>query len=259
MMVGKRPSKRSFWATLGITMLVVWGCLGVSALLFTAVLVIRDREAKRAAEPVATATPMAPLPGDTATPQHTRLAAVTATPVPATMPATRSATSTPLPLPTETPTRAPTATPFPTPTTTVAAVPGPIVLGTPTPIVCTDPSNLGGMTIVSGQRFDCTISEEYMNGLMQSAQENPCQSASIALDDGRFTLSCRMGFNLQATGVAEVENCRVNLRITGGTPGFTRVVQDMLNAQMALIPYNVVCVDQVTIDHGEMILAGHGR
>jgi hypothetical protein len=112
---------------------------------------------------------------------------------------------------------------------------------------------------VPGQRFDCTITEAYMNGLMQGVQGNPCQSTSIALDDGQFTLSCRMGFSLKATGVAQVEDCRVTLQITGGTPGFTRVVQDMLNTQMALIPYDVVCVDQVTIDNGQMALAGHGR
>jgi len=238
---GSTPRK-GFWHIVVIVALVAWGGVGILAISAAAAFVVW-----RGGSILARATPTPP-----STPTRTL-------PPPPLVTPTARAMRTPIPLPTARHTRAaqPTlsVTPRSRPSSTRPVGAGP----TPTPIVCNDPTDPSDLVIAPGQEFTCTFTEDALNQELEAVPDSPCQEAYIALDDGQFTLVCRMGFKMTATGVANVRDCQARLQITHGTPGFTDLVQDMIDTQMALVPNDVVCVEQIEIDDGELTIIGYGK
>jgi hypothetical protein len=129
----------------------------------------------------------------------------------------------------------------------------------PTPIVCDDLEKLGELTIVSGQRFDCTISQEQLTEQINQQPGIPCADVRITLQDGEITVVCWVGLKLSATGVAVVEDCRMRIQVTRGTVGFKQKVQELLDANAESVPYDAICIDEVEIADGEIRIGGYGR
>ena len=115
------------------------------------------------------------------------------------------------------------------------------------------------MALVPGQRFECTISEEQFLEQIRGQPDVPCSTVDATFDEDQIGLVCRLGIRITATGTAKAEDCRLVVQITKVTAGFTRVVQDLVNAQLAAIPYDRVCIEQVTVDGGEIAVSGYGR
>ncbi|MBL7199035.1 MAG: hypothetical protein ISS56_02695 [Anaerolineae bacterium] len=181
-----------------------------------------------------------------------------------TAPSTATSTSTPVvhpPLQTATPRVTPTETypPTPQPTSTATPVPSSTPTVAPTPVVCSGLDGLLGMTLVPGQRFECTISEEQFLEQIRGQPDVPCSTVDATFDEDQIGLVCRLGIRITATGTAKAEDCRLVVEITRVTAGFTRVVQDLVNAQLATIPYDRVCIEQVKVDGGKIHASGYGR
>lgn len=203
----------------------------------------------------ATATPQAAAPSPTTSGDlPTPLAAATSTPTAApTATATGTATQTvppthtAAPLPTET--EPPAATPSPTPPPQAS----------PTPFTCDSLYELAGIQLAPGQTFNCTLHEEELTELANNYPDSPCSQTRFTLDDGEIGVECRMGLRMQATLVAETENCRLELEVVRGTVGFKQIVQELIATQFDVIQYDTICIDQIEIDDGAITLAGYGR
>ena len=185
----------------------------------------------------------------------------TATPrlsaTPTALPAAR-ATSTSLPTATRRSTRlppTPTSAPSRTPIATRRVDPTP----TPTPIVCDGLTTIGQLTLMPGQAFACTVSQEALNEQLRQQPDLPCSDVGVTLTDGEIRLVCQMGIRLTATGTVDVQDCRMSITIVKGTIGFTQVVQTLLDEGLLLVPYDKVCVEQATVGNGEIAVSGYGR
>jgi hypothetical protein len=115
------------------------------------------------------------------------------------------------------------------------------------------------MRIAPGQRFDCTISEEYLNQQVSQVPDLPCSDVNITLQDGLVKLSCRMAIRVNAAMEVEAEGCRLNLRVTKAPLGTARILQDLIDTQTAIVPYDAVCVEQATVGEGQIEISGYGR
>jgi hypothetical protein len=118
---------------------------------------------------------------------------------------------------------------------------------------------LGQLTIVPGQQFACTIRQEDLTRRINQQPDIPCSDVSITMANGEVQVTCWLGVKLNATGVVRVGNCRMSIRIVRGTVGFTQVVQNLLDTNAQLVPYDAICVEQATIGDGEIAIRGYGR
>ena len=167
-------------------------------------------------------------------------------------------TSTPLPLATTTPTLNPrpqaTATAIPEPTREARATPP------ATPVVCDDLTALGQIVLAPGQAFVCTIDQDQLTKQLEGRPENPCADTNVTFrDDGQVHVTCRMGLTLRATGIVEVRNCRMNLRVISGTFGFAQIVQRLIDENATLMPYDRICIDDAEVSEGQITIWGHRR
>jgi hypothetical protein len=190
----------------------------------------------------------------TATPRRAAPRVPTHTPSPTSSP-TRG--QTPTPTQTQTPYSRPTHTPTSTPRPTRRPTRAP--KATPTPIVCNDLDQLGQLTIVPGQRFTCTIHESDLTKRISQQPGIPCSDVNITFADDEVQLTCRMRIRLRAVGTVKAENCRMSIQIVRGTIGFTQVVQELLDENAQLVPYDLICVEEATIGDGEIEIKGYGR
>jgi hypothetical protein len=115
------------------------------------------------------------------------------------------------------------------------------------------------LTIVPGQQFACTIYAADLSKRINQQPDIPCSDVSIAMADDEVQLTCRMGIRLNATGVVQVSDCRMSIQIVRGTIGFTQVVQDLLDQNAQLVPYDLICVEEATIGEGKVEISGYGR
>lgn len=115
------------------------------------------------------------------------------------------------------------------------------------------------MTLAPGQRFEYTIREETFTALADSYKESPCSQTRFRFDDGEIQVQCRMGLTMNATIVAQAQDCRIALQVLRGTPGFKRIVQELIASQFDAIQYDTICIEQVNVDGGEVYVAGQGR
>jgi hypothetical protein len=118
---------------------------------------------------------------------------------------------------------------------------------------------LSQITLVPGQRFECTISQEALTDLIRGYPDVPCKDVRVTLDNGAIVLDCWMPVKLSATGTARAEGCRPSFEITKGTVGFRKVVQDLIDAQLETLPYDAVCIERLTVDDGRATIAGYMR
>jgi hypothetical protein len=249
------PQRRiSGWALFAMISIVLLGCLvavvaGVGISIF-----LRSRNEG------SVQLPLVP----TATARETRTPGLkTPTPLP-------SPTSTPrpvLPAPTSTRTQAPraTATPAATQTPALRATAAPTATrdsrpqGTPTPVVCDGIESLGSLTLVSGQSFTCSVSDQELVAEIAKVPDLPCSNVQVAFTDGEIQVSCRMGIRLSAVGEITVQNCQATMQVVRGTPGFTQVVQALLDQYASLAPYDRVCVEEATVGEGVLTVSGYGK
>ena len=132
---------------------------------------------------------------------------------------------------------------------------------TPTPVVCNDLEAIQRMTLLPGQTFVCTFSEQQLTAQLRDRPENPCADTSVILtEDGQVRVTCRMGFfPMRATGVVTARNCRMEFRVVSGTVGFTQLVQRLIEEHQTWMPYDRVCIDDVEVSAGQIIIQGYGR
>ena len=206
-------------------------------------------------------------------------AATRATPTQTSLPATtfpplKTASPTPLSTvaqrPTSTATQASVATHTPTPVaTSTAEVPTSTPTATrastatraatPTPIVCDSLDQMEGLTIAPGQQFFCTIGQQDLTRRINQQPDLPCTNVEVTFASGEIGLTCSLGIKLQATGVVQVENCRMSIRIVKGTVGFTQVVQGLIDEYAQLVPEDLICVEEATVGDGVVEISGYGR
>ena len=98
-----------------------------------------------------------------------------------------------------------------------------------------------------------------MTDLANNYPESPCSETRFALDDGEIEVMCRMGVRMQATLAARAEDCRVTIKVLKGTLGFKQVVQELIGSQFNVIRYDSICVDQLNVDDGRLVVGGYGR
>ncbi|MBN1642546.1 MAG: hypothetical protein JXA09_15030 [Anaerolineae bacterium] len=196
-------------------------------------------------------------PGASATQRAVRIATATSTATPTTFPAPTE-TATPTRLPPSTPTRAAptlaaTATPAPraTPTRTPRA--------TPTPVVCDSVADLVGITLAPGQAFRCAFGQDELDAQLAAQPNLPCRSASLDLVDGAVQFTCQVGFPLRASVALDAADCRASIRVVGGTPGFTQVVQQMIDQYMATAPHDQYCIERAAVTRDAVIVEGYRR
>jgi len=246
---------RTFWAVVVGLVLALWLCVLLAIVSYRA---LHWLDVPLPFQPAATrATALPPtcaLPQATSTPPRTTptSSAPTSSTHPTASPTALQAEPT-QPSPTSTPrpvTATPTHTPSPTP-----VMPAPTL----TPIVCDDIEQIGALCIAPGQSFQCTVRQEQLSAQIAQQPNVPCSEVKVTLDDGQIAVSCRMGLRLSATGVVEIEDCRASIRVTRATMGFTQIVQELLDENMQLMPYDLICVEQVEIDDGQMTIAGHAH
>ena len=115
------------------------------------------------------------------------------------------------------------------------------------------------MTIIPGQQFECTIRQEDLSAKINQQPDIPCDDVSITMANDEVQVTCRMGIKLNAVGVVDVNDCRMSIRIVRGTIGFAQVVQNLLDANAQLVPYDVICVEQATVGDGTIAISGYGR
>jgi len=60
-------------------------------------------------------------------------------------------------------------------------------------------------------------------------------------------------------GELSVQDCRATMDIVRGTPGFTQVVQTLLDQYVVLLPYDRVCVEEATVGEGVLTVSGYGK
>jgi hypothetical protein len=237
-----------------LTMIAVamWGCCVVTCMAIGAAIALGDLSLLPALglvrePPTPTSVPSATRTHSLATSvpieRSTRVVHVTPT-----LPPTDTRQSTP----------APTQTHTPRPSSTPVNTPAPGLGATPTPVVCDDLDNIGQLTLVAGQQFACTISQEALTARLRQQPDLPCSEIGVALDDGEVRLTCQMGIRLNATGVVQVQDCRASVRIVRGTIGFTQVIQNLIDQNAGLVP-DAICVEEATVAHGEIAISGHGR
>jgi hypothetical protein len=237
------------WEVVFAVGIVVLACAVLACVMGAALFVFINRSGSLPdIEPLpATPTQEIALP---ATPtQEATLRPPTATPSPF-----PQATATATVMATASPTQEAAAPPTPTPT---LAMPVPV---TPTPVVCNDLTALGRITLAPGQAFVCTIDEQQLTEQLDARPENPCADTNVAFrDDGRVYVTCRMGLTMRATGVVEVDDCRMDLRIISGTFGFAQLIQGLIDQNEAFMPYNRICIDDAEVSEGQITVWGHGR
>ena len=112
---------------------------------------------------------------------------------------------------------------------------------------------------MSGQRFSCTIGQQDLTDRINQQPDVPCTNVQVTFADGEIGLACTVGIRLRATGVTEVENCRVSIRIVKGTIGFTQVVQGLIDEYAQLVPEDLICVEEATVGDGTITVSGYGR
>jgi len=170
-------------------------------------------------------------------------------------------TPTPQPSPTRTPTR--TQVPSATATPGVQVTAAPTVTGspqgTPTPIVCEGIESTASLTLAPGQSFTCSVTDDELVDQITKVPDLPCSDVQIAFDDGEIQVSCRIGIRLTAVGELSVQNCQATMAIVRGTPGFTQVVQTLLDQYAVLLPYDRVCVEEATAGDGVLTVSGYGK
>lgn len=110
-----------------------------------------------------------------------------------------------------------------------------------------------------GQQFTCTIHEDDLTEQINRQPDIPCSNVNITFADDEVQLTCQMGIRLKAIGAVKAENCRMSIQIVRGTIGFTQVVQELLDENAQLVPYDVICVEEATIGDGEIEIKGYGR
>jgi hypothetical protein len=115
------------------------------------------------------------------------------------------------------------------------------------------------MSIAPGQRFDCTVSQEYLNQQVSRVPDLPCSDVNITLQDGLVKLSCRLGIKVSATLEVEAEACQLRLRVTKAPLGTAQMLQDVIDTQTAAIPYEAICVERATVGEGQIEVSGYGR
>jgi hypothetical protein len=119
---------------------------------------------------------------------------------------------------------------------------------------------LGRIALAPGQAFVCTIDQDQLTEQLEERPENPCADTNVTFrNDGQVYVTCRMGLTLRATGIVEVSNCRMNLRVTSGTIGFAQLVQGLIDENEALMPYDRICIDEAEVSEGQVTIWGHRR
>jgi hypothetical protein len=164
-------------------------------------------------------------------------------------------------LPTQTPTQTqvPSATPTPVAQTTATATTAADPQGTPTPVVCEGIESAASLTLAPGQSFTCSVTDDELVAQVAKVPDLPCSDVQIEFDDGEIQVSCRMGVRLTAVGELSVQDCRATMEIVRGTPGFTQVVQTLLDQYVVLLPYDRVCVEGATVGEGVLTVSGYGK
>ena len=122
-----------------------------------------------------------------------------------------------------------------------------------------DLDDLRKLTVVPGQDFECTISQERLTEQLQRIPDLPCSIVTATLDNGQMELACRIFIKVSVIVELEARDCKPVVRVVGGTAGFADVVQDMIDAEMGKLPYDVACIEQIAIDDGEMTISGYGH
>jgi hypothetical protein len=164
----------------------------------------------------------------------------------------RTATPSATPLPQSTP------TPSPTQTTEPTSTPTPQAPAVPTPVICEGIDALNGLSLVSGQAFRCSVTEEELNAALAAQPELPCQPVSLALVDGEIELTCGIaGFDLRIAMALEVADCRADIRVVGGAPGLTEFLEDQIAQYVELVPYDQVCVERAEVTAGVATVEGY--
>jgi hypothetical protein len=206
---------------------------------------------------LAPATTVPPEPA-TATTAPTQTATATSLP-------TQTAQPTPTHTAQPTHTSQPTRTPRPTHTTQptrTAPVPQatPTSTTAPTPYVCNSLYQLANIPkLAPGQTFQCTIKEQELTDLANNYPDSPCSETRFTLDNGEIGVECWIRLRMQATLSTSIENCRIVVRVVKGTLGFKQIVQQMIATQFNVIRYDSLCMDEVVIDDGELVVSGYGR
>lgn len=190
----------------------------------------------------------------TAFPTQTVPPVVTPSPTPS---PTSPPTPTSRPLPTAT--RTPTATPRPVATPTFSPTATRTSIPSPTPFVCDGLEGLTILSIAPGQRFECTLTEEQINDELAQQPDLPCEGLDVSIGNGEVELACTMGIRVWAAGVVGAEDCRLTVNVVRGTFGFRGIVQAQLDEEMQRVPYDRVCVEQVTVGDGVISISGYGR
>jgi hypothetical protein len=151
-------------------------------------------------------------------------------------------------------TATPTATQTPRRTWTPTAA-----AAMPTPFVCEELADLADMSLAPGQGFECTVQQETLTALANSYADSPCNETRFTLDNGEIWIECRMGITMNATLAARAQGCRIGLQVLGGTMGFRKVVQELVETQFNVVRYDDICVEQVIVDDGRIFVSGYGR
>jgi hypothetical protein len=118
---------------------------------------------------------------------------------------------------------------------------------------------LANIQLAPGQTFQCTLQEQELTDLANSYPDSPCSQTRFTLDDGEIEMVCRMGLRMRATLGAKIEDCRIEIEVIRGTPGFKQIVQELIATQFDVIEYDTICIDRAEIDDGEILVGGHGR
>ena len=252
----------SGWTVFAIVGIVLLGCLVAGAAGVGILFLQRGRNSGPVPQPVdPTATARV-----TRTP--TRIAQKTTTPRPSptrtvrpVLP-TRTPTRTVRPvLPTRTPTRtqAPQATATAGSQATAAPTQTKSPRGTPTPIVCEGIESAAALTLAPGQSFTCTVADDELVEQVSKVPDLPCSDVQVEFADGEIQVSCRMGIRLTAVGELSVQNCQATMEIVRGTPGFTQVVQTLLDQYAGLLSNDRVCIEETTVEDGVLTVSGYGK
>ena len=239
----------SGWLVFAVVAIVLVGCLAAVAAGMGILFLIRSRESGPDPRPVDPTVTIRVI----RTPTHVLLKMPTPQPSP-----TRTQ---PPALPTRTPTRTqvPSATTTPGPQATAAPTATSSLQGTPTPIVCEGIESAASLTLAPGQSFTCSVTDDELVDQIAKVPDLPCSDVQIAFDDGEIQVSCRMGIRLTAVGELSVQDCRATMAIVRGTPGFTQVVQTLLDQYAVLLPYDRVCVEEATVGDGVLTVSGYGK
>jgi hypothetical protein len=115
------------------------------------------------------------------------------------------------------------------------------------------------MALAPGQAVRCSFDEDELNAQLAVQPEVPCQPATVALADGEVELTCQLGVALRATLTLDAADCRASVRVVGGTPGFTEIVEGLIEQYTDVVPYDEICVESVRVTEQAITVEGYRR